>query len=215
LGEDGGSQKAAAVIHQGELEASLGQVHEIHLGPLSRKGLGVTDPDGFGLAGAEDQDAGSLEYPVDTAHAAGDEAGLGEVGVETADAETDLAVNPADDVQHAALESGGAAPRASATVEEAPLPLAAPGRPPASEGGVRDLRRFTEATGTQARMPATQLLEGDDVTDPCGYGPGCARLVHVGPPVDRSVVFLSAYPTVGPAFVHPLSVSHVLEHHIG
>jgi hypothetical protein len=113
------------------------------------------------------------------------------------------------------LESRRAAPWASGTVEEAPLPLAAPGRPPASEGGVRDLRRFTEATGTQARMPATQLLEGDDVTDPCRYGPGCARLVHVGPPVDRSVAFLSAYPTVGPAFVHPLSVSHVLEHHNG
>jgi hypothetical protein len=53
-----------------------------------------------------------MEDAVDAAQAAGDEAGLGEVGVEAADAQAKLAVNLADDVQNAALQSIGAAPRA-------------------------------------------------------------------------------------------------------
>jgi len=87
LGEDGGSQKAAAVIHQGELVAFFGQVHEVHLAPLSRQGLGIAGPHRLGLAGMEDQGAGSLEDAVDAAQAARDEAGLGKGGVETTDAQ--------------------------------------------------------------------------------------------------------------------------------
>jgi hypothetical protein len=52
LGEDGGSQDAAAVVHQGELVASFGQVHEVHLAPLSREGLSITNPEGLGLTRA-------------------------------------------------------------------------------------------------------------------------------------------------------------------
>jgi hypothetical protein len=42
----------------------------------------------------EDEGASPLEDAVDAAQAAGDEAGLGEVGVEAADAQADLSVKP-------------------------------------------------------------------------------------------------------------------------
>jgi hypothetical protein len=104
LGEDGGGEKAATIIHQGELAATFGQVHEVYLASLSGERLGVASPDQPGLAKMEDA--------VDAAQAARDEASLCEVGVEAADAQAKLAVNLADDVQNAALQSIGAVPQA-------------------------------------------------------------------------------------------------------
>jgi hypothetical protein len=111
LGEDSGSQDAAAVVYQGELVASFGQVHEVHLASFSGEGLGVAGPDGLGLAGMEDEGTGPLEDAVDAAQAAGDEAGLSEVGMEAANAQAELSVSAADDVQYPALQSVRAPPR--------------------------------------------------------------------------------------------------------
>ena len=151
--EDGSGQKAAAIIHQSKLVASLGQVHEVHLGPLPREGLGVTGPYRLGLAGMEDEGAGPLEDAVDAAQAAGDEAGLGEVGVEAADAQAELSVSVADDVQHATVEGGRAAAWTSGAVEKGSLPVPTPG-PTTSERrwgkGHPSLHRSGERSGQGA-----------------------------------------------------------------
>ncbi len=73
--QDGSGQKATAVVHQGQLEASLREVLEVHLRPLPWILLGVADPDGLRLPPEADQCPAAAEHPVQATQAAGDEAG--------------------------------------------------------------------------------------------------------------------------------------------
>ena len=82
--QDSGSQEAAAVVDQGELEASLREVLEVHLGPLSWILLGVAGPDGLGFAWSAHQRPAAAEHPVHAAQAATDEASLPQIGIEAA-----------------------------------------------------------------------------------------------------------------------------------
>jgi hypothetical protein len=84
LFQDGRAQEAAAVVDEGELEALLREVLEVHLGTFARDGFGVAHPDRLRLAWAAHQSATATEYPVDATQAAVDQAGLLEVGVQTA-----------------------------------------------------------------------------------------------------------------------------------
>jgi hypothetical protein len=106
--QDSGGQETAAVIDQGELVASLREVHEVHLGSLTRDRLGVAGPDGLGLTGPAHQGPTAAEHPVDAAQAASDEVGSAEVGVQPADAQGQLPVSATDDIQDLSLESVGA-----------------------------------------------------------------------------------------------------------
>jgi hypothetical protein len=105
LFQDSRTQEAAAVVNKGKLESLFREVFEVHLRTLAGKGFGVADPDGLGLAWTGHQSAAATEYPVDATQAAADEAGLLEVGVQTAHAGVQLAMAAADNVQHLARES--------------------------------------------------------------------------------------------------------------
>jgi len=213
-GDHRGRQGAAAVVDEGDLEAALGEVLQIHLRPLPWPGFSVPLPDGLGLAGAPDEGAGAAEHPVDGAQAATDEAGLPEIGVEAADAEPEAAMDEPDAIEELGRERGRAAPGPARAVLEPSRSLPPVRRPPAGEGRVRDFGRFAEAARAETRMPLAELLEADDVADPCGDGPRCARVVHAGPPCSR-LVFLHHLPySAGPTIFTSLRVSHVLTHNI-
>src|SRR3990172_4267750 len=119
-----------------------------------------------------------------------------------------------DDIKDLARKSIWTAPWPSRGAIQRRPPFLPPASPPAGEGGVGDLRRRTEAAGAHSPPPPA-LLVGDEILDSCRYGPCCANLVHVGPPVGcRFWMDLSTLQP-GPIPFHPLSVSHVLKHHTG
>src|SRR3990170_2789626 len=102
--------------------------------------------------------------------------------------------------------------RSSGPIQEGTVALSLEPGPPAGEGGIWYLCRRAEAAGAQSRPPAAALLEGGDALNSCGHRPGCANLVHVGPPVASSLSLSTLQP--GPTSFHPLPVSHVLKHYI-
>ncbi|HLC28761.1 MAG TPA: hypothetical protein VJL07_04875 [Dehalococcoidia bacterium] len=95
------------------MEAAAGQLLEVHLGTLARYRLGITDPDRLGLTKPLNESTTASKDPIDTAQAAGDQAGLLEVGVQAADAETELAVAAAHDINNVGRERARRALRAS------------------------------------------------------------------------------------------------------
>jgi hypothetical protein len=174
-------EQPAAVVHQGELLASLGEVLEVHLGLFSWQGLSVARPDGLRLAGPAHQSATTAEDPVHAAQAAGDEAGVLQIGIEAPHSPAQLAVGVTDGIQDLTGESVGAAPRPPGAIQQRSVALTLPACPPTGEGGIRNLCGPAKAAGTET--PAlTAHFVGYDVSGPCGRGPWSANLVHVGPP---------------------------------
>jgi hypothetical protein len=74
------------------------EVFKVHLGALAWDGFGVAYPDGLGLARTTHQSATATEYPVDATQATTDEAGLPEVGVQTAHAGVQLPMAATNDI---------------------------------------------------------------------------------------------------------------------
>lgn len=133
--QGGSGEEAAAVVHQGELVAFLREVLEVHLGSLSRDGFPVADPDGFRLARSAHKSATAAENAMDAAQAATDDSGLSEVGMQTTDADVQLAVSMADNVQDAPLESGRAMPGPSRAITQGAVAFPSPSGPLAGEVG--------------------------------------------------------------------------------
>jgi hypothetical protein len=178
-----GGQEPTTVVDEGELEATLGQVKQVHLRPLTGQSFRVALPMWFGPATTGDKGAGATENPVDTGEAAGNEASLLEVGVKPLYPQAKLEMGLADDIQNMTGESRRTTAWPPGAVHQGLPVVALPGCPPAGEGGVRYLSCLTEPAGAYPWVPTTQFLKRGDVGGSCLDGPRCASFVHVGPPV--------------------------------
>src|SRR3972149_3746945 len=133
------SRVAGAVVDEGELVAPLWQVLEVHLGPLPRPFLSVAGPHRLRLARPAHQGATAAQHSVDGAHAATDEAGLPQMGVEAAHSPPQLPVSVANGVQDLPRQGAGAAPWPPGTITQSLVALPLPAGPPAGGRGGRDL----------------------------------------------------------------------------
>src|SRR3972149_5042488 len=119
-GSDAGVTYAQALEGPGQLTADLGAV----------VCLGTAGPEGLRLARPTHQGATAAEHSIDGAHAATDEAGLPQMGMQAAHSPAQLPVSATDGVQHLAWQSARATPRAARAAVEGGLALLLPGCPP-------------------------------------------------------------------------------------
>ena len=109
--------------------------------------------------------------------------------MEPSHAQSKLEMSSTDDVQDMAGQSFRAAARPAGAVAQGFLVMAAPGGPPAAEGGIGNPCRLAEAAGAELWVVAACILKRGDVGSSCLNGLRCASFVHIGPPVGFGLVF--------------------------